>query len=350
MGWRFRKSINLGFGFRVNLSKSGIGYSWGFPGYRKTWKANGGTRTTYSFPGTGISYVEDSGSDDNENSNANSNAYPVINGKIDALSTPENEMFVKKIKSIKVKSFITWLIGVSIICIWLFLKNIIPNFIWIPIIPALCFVVFCLCYFINSRRVICLEYNIDQDISSIIAKREHALSHLFECEKIGNIEEYEKVNYTRVNAGAGTNIKLGKVSYRYAKPPKYLKVDSNFKVYQLNIGATTYIFLPDKILVVGFFAVGALKYNDITVTLADSKYVETEPIPKDSTVLYNTWQYVNNNGTPDRRFKNNCQLPVLAYEKIYLNSKTGLNLHLMVSSRQKAVMFKDEWDNLNDIL
>ena len=32
MGFRFRKSINLGGGFRVNLSKSGIGYSWGTKG------------------------------------------------------------------------------------------------------------------------------------------------------------------------------------------------------------------------------------------------------------------------------------------------------------------------------
>ena len=28
MGWRYRKSINLGCGFRINLSKSGIGYSY----------------------------------------------------------------------------------------------------------------------------------------------------------------------------------------------------------------------------------------------------------------------------------------------------------------------------------
>lgn len=28
MGFRYRKSINLGGGFRINLSKSGIGYSW----------------------------------------------------------------------------------------------------------------------------------------------------------------------------------------------------------------------------------------------------------------------------------------------------------------------------------
>lgn len=39
MGFRYRKSINLGGGFRVNLSKSGIGYSWGTKGYRVTKKS-----------------------------------------------------------------------------------------------------------------------------------------------------------------------------------------------------------------------------------------------------------------------------------------------------------------------
>ena len=61
MGWRYRKSINLGGGFRVNLSKSGIGYSWGVKGYRITKTADGRTRHTASIPGTGISYVEEHG-------------------------------------------------------------------------------------------------------------------------------------------------------------------------------------------------------------------------------------------------------------------------------------------------
>lgn len=59
MGFRFRKSIKAG-PFRVNLSKSGIGYSVGTKGLRFTKKAGGGTRTTASIPGTGISYVTDS--------------------------------------------------------------------------------------------------------------------------------------------------------------------------------------------------------------------------------------------------------------------------------------------------
>lgn len=61
MGFRLRKSVNFG-PVRVNLSKSGVGYSVGGKGFRYTKKANGGTRTTASIPGTGASYVKETGS------------------------------------------------------------------------------------------------------------------------------------------------------------------------------------------------------------------------------------------------------------------------------------------------
>lgn len=61
MGFKFRKSIKLGKGFRINLSKSGIGYSIGTKGLRYTKTATGKERTTVSIPGTGISYVSETG-------------------------------------------------------------------------------------------------------------------------------------------------------------------------------------------------------------------------------------------------------------------------------------------------
>ena len=59
MGFRFRKSINLGGGFRINLSKTGVGYSWGTKGFRYTKTATGKRRKTLSIPGTGVSYTQD---------------------------------------------------------------------------------------------------------------------------------------------------------------------------------------------------------------------------------------------------------------------------------------------------
>ena len=60
MGFRFRKSKSFG-PFRVNVSKSGVGWSFGNKWFRYTKKAGGGTRTTSTIPGTGISYVKDYG-------------------------------------------------------------------------------------------------------------------------------------------------------------------------------------------------------------------------------------------------------------------------------------------------
>ena len=61
MGFRFRKSISFG-PFRLNFSKSGVGYSFGGKGFRVAKTATGRTRTTASIPGTGVSYVKETGS------------------------------------------------------------------------------------------------------------------------------------------------------------------------------------------------------------------------------------------------------------------------------------------------
>lgn len=78
MGFRFRKSFGKG-PFRVTVSKSGVGYSVGGKGFRYTKKAGGGTRTTASIPGTGISYVKDSGSGKTRSTSSGSAAHNVSN-------------------------------------------------------------------------------------------------------------------------------------------------------------------------------------------------------------------------------------------------------------------------------
>jgi Protein of unknown function (DUF4236) len=60
MGWQFRKSVNLG-PFRVNLSKSGIGYSVGGAGFRTGVSAGGRKYSSIGIPGTGLRYVKSGG-------------------------------------------------------------------------------------------------------------------------------------------------------------------------------------------------------------------------------------------------------------------------------------------------
>jgi hypothetical protein len=55
MGFYYRKSVSLG-PFRVNVSKSGLGYSVGGRGFRTGISARGRRYSTFSVPGTGIGY------------------------------------------------------------------------------------------------------------------------------------------------------------------------------------------------------------------------------------------------------------------------------------------------------
>ncbi|PKK40620.1 hypothetical protein ABB02_00069 [Clostridiaceae bacterium JG1575] len=56
MGFNYRKSISMGKGVRVNLSKSGPSVSFGLPGLRMSVNSRGRARGTASLPGTGVSY------------------------------------------------------------------------------------------------------------------------------------------------------------------------------------------------------------------------------------------------------------------------------------------------------
>lgn len=79
MGIRFRKSIKLGGGTKLNLSKSGVGISAGVKGFRVSKNTSGRSRVTASLPGTGLSYTKEygsSGSFGSSGSSGNSQSAP----------------------------------------------------------------------------------------------------------------------------------------------------------------------------------------------------------------------------------------------------------------------------------
>lgn len=55
MGFQYRKSVNLG-PFRVNLSTRGVGWSVGGGGFRTGVSARGRRYSSFTVPGTGLSY------------------------------------------------------------------------------------------------------------------------------------------------------------------------------------------------------------------------------------------------------------------------------------------------------
>ena len=99
------------------------------------------------------------------------------------------------------------------------------------------------------------------------------------------------------------------------------------------VGKQTLALMPDRLLVFEPAGVGAIAYEDLTLECAESQFIEDENVPKDATVVGKTWRYVNKKGGPDRRFKDNRELPVCAYDQLHFSSPQGLNELLQLSRR-----------------
>jgi len=114
------------------------------------------------------------------------------------------------------------------------------------------------------------------------------------------------------------------------KPPFPFK--ANTPVVSFKAGKETLVFFPDKLVIIQKRKLGALNYNDISTSISTTRFIEDKTVPKDATVVGRTWQYVNKSGGPDRRFKNNRQLPVCLYGELKLQSTSGLNTIIMFSN------------------
>ena len=65
--------------------------------------------------------------------------------------------------------------------------------------------------------------------------------------------------------------------------------------------------------------------RELQVSFSESDFIEeTESVPNDSEVVGTTWKKANKDGSQDRRFNNNFQIPIVKYGQLELRSATGL--------------------------
>ena len=331
MGWRYRKSINLGGGFRINLSKSGIGYSWGFPGYRHTYSPNGTQRKTYSIPGTGISYVESQGSrKNNSNNSCNSYNYNQDTKLITGNTTYYQNSNISKmgkgdelLKQINKLRTIDILANVCLILIVLF-----PIGILLKIL-------------IEKKWKLDLTYEMDDINQKKFDALNEFLVELKNNKRLWQIGSSIRVYNTKYNAGAGNNVSRTRVSI-VKKMPWYIK--HNIDVYCLILKNEKIFFTPDRMLIFkNMGGVGCRRYNDMVAGFSTTNFVETEIVPRDAEIVRYTWRYVNKSGGPDKRFNNNRKIPVCKYGEISLESEDGINILLECSNHNLMYSIQDKF-------
>lgn len=347
MGMRYRKSINLGGGFRVNLSKSGVGYSWGTKGYRITKKAGGGVRKTYSIPGTGISWVDDSETK-KRNKRVKNGSYqqPMITEQqnvlyqasetdVKNLVTDNSQDFIDAIK--KYSSIRTGLIWGSVIS--LLLTPGTPFFIifFMAAIGGL--------IYLSASKKINVEYEFDDYGMRRIQMMDQAMSALMNNSGTWQVNTIQANSSTKTNAGAARSVEKKPVKF-LKKKPFFLKTDAT--CYYIKLLKDDVYILPDRLIVKGKKGWGVVEYSEMHIDVGNVIFIENGVTPKDAEIVGHTWQYVNKNGSPDKRYSNNRQLPKCNYGTLVFKSETGLNVIIYISNVNNARQFSNVVKKMND--
>ncbi len=348
MGFRFRRSINLGGGFRINISKSGIGYSWGGKGFRYTKTAKGRSRATVNF-GHGLSYSQDfggshrranRGAKHSSNNSAGSvaqqnNIYETeyIQNRVTSSMISEDleHLLAATKRSVLIDVLANVLLWISAIYAFILFFIIVSDVseIWMIVLFILLAIgSVALKVIVRVKGIIELDYNIDEkvvpDFNGII----NPILNILKSKKVWRIDTIANVIQSKYASGAKSSVT--RTSCKVSERAFPFKTNAPCVAFKSN--KETIIILPDKIFLIRGIRVGALDYRDVQINIEKIKFVEKEQVPRDSIIVEKTWQYVNKSGGPDTRFKNNRQYPVCLYGQLHFYSEKGLNTMIMYSN------------------
>jgi hypothetical protein len=363
LAWRFRKSARLPLGFRLNASKSGLGFSWGFRGFRIGRDAKGRTVRTLSIPGTGvfnrqvISTARSRATFVTVNSRGvgyqrrTENLEPglqpesdpqlqldsVFHVPVSELAASDQSEFVARLND-NVSAFNPGrvLSVLSAFALLLVTSNFILGLV-------LFFLGLGLGIFVSKRFAEShtdeINFSLDQESAEQFRARQQALSVLASCVRIWVVNTSASNADAKRNAGAYALISRGPAAVGNL-PTKGFKC--SLPILSIRANNIVLHFLPDQVLIyTGQY--GSISYAQLLIEVRSTRFSETEPIPGDSRRIDTTWQYVNKSGGPDRRFNNNRQIPVLEYGEVTFRTATGLRMILQTSSSEKAKAFAGQF-------
>lgn len=90
--------------------------------------------------------------------------------------------------------------------------------------------------------------------------------------------------------------------------------------------------------------------RDIQLDVQRVRFIEDEAVPADAQIMDYAWAKSNRDGSPDRRFKDNRQIPVVQYGGLHFSTRAGLAEAYHVSDCDKALAFGAAFHRLQTAL
>jgi hypothetical protein len=377
MGWRFRQSFKVIPGLRLNLSRSGLSASIGGAPFTVNVGPHGVTGTE-SIPGTGISYREhlsfpQSGHEAPAaptilHSNGSSPAGPFslpmppslsgtpieqVRSASTELLTSESLKELKKLmlmtfqeredisqqlaaarpaRDLAVTRYESWEHG--FICKRLF-KN--------------AFTKRKMESEMTTARVMELEeqlrlttvathVDIDKEQAEPYFRMRDDFAAMSECAAIWDIKSHQATDMIHERTTAGRRVGRERVTFVLGSCD-LIQWEQKVPYLQNSKGGELYLYPGFILYRAAKQAFSVIDYHDVNGKGVLIQFQEQEGVPRDSKVIGQTWAKANKDGSRDRRFADNFQIPIAVYGQVTFKSDSGLWEEFQLSNPDRLQQF-----------
>jgi len=194
-----------------------------------------------------------------------------------------------------------------------------------------------------------IDFNMDDPMLNDYIALKNGFEKLTTSKKIWNITSQQFID--RIKERSYSDTKIRKTSVNFSSSTlEYINTKYRAFKFQIANDCNLYIYPGFVIMTMFDSSFKIIDFRDVELDYSEQRFVEFDPVPSDTKVIDHTWQYVNKDGSPDKRYNHNPQIPIVMYCELVLKSSKDLYQSFHVSNVKVAKEFCKIFDQYKDLL
>ena len=188
----------------------------------------------------------------------------------------------------------------------------------------------------RAKSITSLTYD---DLDADLALRFNAVREA--CKDLASSERIWRLS----DSPEQRTLKAGDVSFPPEREPARVGlleppgIRANIQIWGIDAGDRKIYFFPEGVLIYRGERYEGISYKSFKASFTPARFFEEEEVPEDAEVVGRTWRYTREDGSPDRRYTPNPQIPVVLYGLLHITGPSGLDVRLQVSNSAAAARF-----------
>jgi hypothetical protein len=189
---------------------------------------------------------------------------------------------------------------------------------------------------------IATEITVDPEQAASYYRMRDEFAALSGCQKVWNVLTEKTIDRIAQRSTAHTAVTRNPVSF-LLDSCDLIQWEQKVPHLQNHTGGDMYVYPGFILYRPSRQAFALITFHNVSLKFVSTQFTEADTVPSDTHVIGQTWAKSNKDGSRDRRFQGNYQIPVVHYGSLLFTSSDGLDVRYLCSNAALAERFAKAW-------